>query len=416
MDTSKRKYNLSDFQRQFISSAVGSASTSLLLSPLTVVKVRLQNMVNSTSSVRLVDVIRNIYRTEGIGGFWNGGKTALIQGLPSSIVYLTTYERMKKELSSRRNIGSASVDSNSTATQVHIPIVAATVARTLAVTCVAPLELIRTIQAGGIEKSITGIVRDVVQQTGVRGLYKGWSSTLMRDVPYSALYWTSFERLKPLYRDLFIRLLGPAYSGSSSQSIQTGTILSTTTFLAGATAGGASAIVTHPFDVLKTATQLEHIELQQQQDSSHGRNGKATSTSGVALTRPLPVIATTASSAGSSSAVAETLKTSCCNHSNHNHTHTSVHSSVHQPSSVVSRVSDTFRVYINWLLRNKNEHQCCVNSHRCSANNSVHVLVNIYKRHGLINGLYRGLSLRLLMVIPGGAVLVTIYETVQRHL
>jgi solute carrier family 25, member 39/40 len=166
---------------------LSSASTSLLLSPLTVIKVRLQNMSrSSTSSSLLTDVIKNIHRNEGIGGFWNGGKTALIQGLPSSIVYLTAYERIKLEMCKN-------TDPSSSWRQYYVPPISAAIARTLAVTCVAPLELIRTIQAGGIEKSITGIVRDIVQQTGVRGLYKGWSSTLMRDVPYSALYWSSFE-------------------------------------------------------------------------------------------------------------------------------------------------------------------------------------------------------------------------------
>lgn len=189
MNTSKQKSSLSDFQRQFISSALGSASASLLLSPLTVVKVRLQHLVNRTSpGSRLIDVVRNIHRNEGVGGFWNGGKTALIQGLPSSIIYLTMYERIKKEMCDSTE--------QSSSLRLYIPPICAAIARTVSVSCVAPLELIRTIQAGGIEKSITGIVRDVVQQTGVRGLYKGWWSTIMRDVPYSALYWSSFEVCK----------------------------------------------------------------------------------------------------------------------------------------------------------------------------------------------------------------------------
>jgi hypothetical protein len=178
--------------------------------------------------------------------------------------------------------------------------------------------------------------------------------------------------------------------------------LSFATFFAGAVAGAASAIITHPFDVLKTATQLEHIEL-----------GEAKAAGAETLKA--------ASSVRSELAMATTAPVHCDgsgyhHHHSHHHSHGHYHAHAQQSMSIGTRALESFRVYRNWLLRNKNEHQCCVNSLRCTANNSLHVLISIYKQHGVANGLYRGLSLRLLMVIPGGAILVTIYETVQRYL
>ena len=61
----------------------------------------------------------------------------------------------------------------------------------------------------------------------------------MRDAPFSAIYWFSFESLKSQY---------PTYLNLSSQY--------SITFLSGASAGVIAAACTHPFDVLKTQQQL----------------------------------------------------------------------------------------------------------------------------------------------------------------
>lgn len=187
-NNNSNKILFTEIQKQFISSAIGSASASVILSPLVITKVRLQHLVNSASQipkVSILSVVKNIYKSEGILGFWNGGTTSLIQALPSSTIYLTVYERLKQEFNN--NISSSS------SFRTYIPLFSAAIARTISVSCISPLELIRTIQASGIEKSIHGIVKDIIQQTGLKGLYKGWSSTLLRDVPYSSLYWFSFE-------------------------------------------------------------------------------------------------------------------------------------------------------------------------------------------------------------------------------
>lgn len=39
----------------------------------------------------------------------------------------------------------------------------------------------------------------VVQQSGVRGLWMGLNVTLLRDVPFSAIYWFNYEGIKKLF-------------------------------------------------------------------------------------------------------------------------------------------------------------------------------------------------------------------------
>jgi len=38
-----------------------------------------------------------------------------------------------------------------------------------------------------------------VRYSGISGLWMGLSSTLLRDVPFSAIYWLNYETLKGLY-------------------------------------------------------------------------------------------------------------------------------------------------------------------------------------------------------------------------
>jgi hypothetical protein len=66
-----------------------------------------------------------------------------------------------------------------------------------------------------------------------QGLWRGYSATLLRDVPFSAIYWPCYEFLRP-QRYNFVE-----------------------TFLAGAFAGTVASTVTLPMDVIKTRLQIE---------------------------------------------------------------------------------------------------------------------------------------------------------------
>lgn len=64
-------------------------------------------------------------------------------------------------------------------------------------------------------------------------IFRGLIPTLLRDVPFSGIYWTSFETIK--------KRLEPCH---------------TSTFIAGAVSGILAAALTTPFDVVKTRIQI----------------------------------------------------------------------------------------------------------------------------------------------------------------
>ena len=81
----------------------------------------------------------------------------------------------------------------------------------------------------------------IVRNLGLVGLYKGASACLLRDVPFSAIYFPSYNHLK---RDFF----------GESPNKKLGVLQLLT---AGAIAGMPAAYLTTPCDVIKTRLQVE---------------------------------------------------------------------------------------------------------------------------------------------------------------
>jgi len=81
----------------------------------------------------------------------------------------------------------------------------------------------------------------IVRNLGILGLYKGVSACLLRDVPFSAIYFPTYSHLK---RDFF--------GESPTKSLGVLQLLT-----AGAIAGMPAAYLTTPCDVIKTRLQVE---------------------------------------------------------------------------------------------------------------------------------------------------------------
>lgn len=81
----------------------------------------------------------------------------------------------------------------------------------------------------------------IVKNLGIVGLYKGASACLLRDVPFSAIYFPAYSHLK---RDLFHE--GPDHKLKISELL-----------ISGAIAGMPAAYFTTPADVIKTRLQVE---------------------------------------------------------------------------------------------------------------------------------------------------------------
>lgn len=252
--------------QQMLSSGSGALITSFLVTPLDVVKTRLQAQLkpiprspcylfcnglmdhlclctNLGSPFRpfphvphppfnsTVDALIKIPQYEGLSALWRGLPPTLVMAVPNTVIYFTLYDQLKVMygfVEGQENVWS--------------PMCAGITARTISITCISPIEMIRTkMQAkkGFSYKELVAIIKNAIQQGGVLSLWQGLGPTLLRDVPFSAVYWTGYELLKSKFTD-------PGFVAS---------------FSSGMMSGAMAALLTTPFDVVKTHRQMELGEL-----------------------------------------------------------------------------------------------------------------------------------------------------------
>jgi len=273
-------------QQQMLSSGAGALVVSLFMTPLDVVKIRLQTQerlyskkcflysnglmdhicprTNGDPPVRAIhtqqeicdckwfnrpkyfsgtaDAFLKISRTEGISSLWSGLSPTLVLAVPTTVTYFTMYEQLKVCIDSQRRAMSAQPSILTAETPKWVSLTAGGLARLAAVTLVSPLELVRTkmqsqkMPWSDVHKCLT----ELVKAQGVRALWNGYTATLLRDVPFSALYWPLYEQSKAIMN---------LYTSNRDSFL--------VNFGSGAVAGSFASTVTLPFDVIKTIKQIE---------------------------------------------------------------------------------------------------------------------------------------------------------------
>ena len=105
----------------------------------------------------------------------------------------------------------------------------------------APLELIRTrqVSSGNSNGSILDEFRHILKKNGPLSMYRGLGPMILRDVPFSSIYFVGLETCK--------QQLSESNILSNNVVMQSG--------LAGLVSGLFATILTTPFDVVKTRRQ-----------------------------------------------------------------------------------------------------------------------------------------------------------------
>ncbi|XP_008791461.1 mitochondrial carrier protein MTM1-like [Phoenix dactylifera] len=201
-----------------------------------------------------MDVFYKVVRQEGFRRLWRGTNAALALAVPTVGIYLPCYDIF-------RNWIEQFTACNAPNLTPYGPLVAGSLARSLACITCSPIELARTrMQAykefrngakpPGMWKTLLGVLsphrstNNHQNLQSYRILWMGVGAQLARDVPFSAICWSTLE---PIRRRL-LALVGEEGNASSILGAN---------FSAGFVAGSLAAAATCPLDVAKTRRQIE---------------------------------------------------------------------------------------------------------------------------------------------------------------
>ncbi|CAH8313301.1 unnamed protein product [Eruca vesicaria subsp. sativa] len=199
-----------------------------------------------------LDVFIKIIRQEGFSRLWRGTNASLALAVPTVGIYMPCYDYF-------RNVMEDFTVEKSPSLTPYVPLVAGTIARSLACISIYPVELARTrmqafkgtqrgVKLPGVWKTLVDAVNPVKGSSSngqnYRMLWTGLGAQLARDVPFSAICWSILE---PTRRSIL------SFMGEEPRA---GSIIGAN-FTAGFVAGAVAAAATCPLDVAKTRRQIE---------------------------------------------------------------------------------------------------------------------------------------------------------------
>ncbi|KAL7867684.1 hypothetical protein SRHO_G00090680 [Serrasalmus rhombeus] len=231
--------------------------------PIDLAKTRLQNQQNgSRLYTSMSDCLIKTIRSEGYFGMYRGAAVNLTLVTPEKAIKLAANDFFRFHLSK-----------DGQKLTLLREMLAGCGAGTCQVIVTTPMEMLKiqlqdagriaaqrklmpqTVAPGGpVEvKSPTAmqLTRELLREKGIAGLYKGLGATLLRDVPFSVIYFPLFANLNNLGKK---GAEGPAPFYVS--------------FISGCIAGSTAAVAVNPVDVIKT--RLQSLTRGNQEDTYSG--------------------------------------------------------------------------------------------------------------------------------------------------
>ncbi|GBG26035.1 Mitochondrial thiamine pyrophosphate carrier [Hondaea fermentalgiana] len=227
-------------------SAAGVASgvvSRLIVSPLDVLKIRLQLQVSGQDGYRgVAQSATKILREEGVRGLWKGTAPSLVLWGLYAGVQFPAYQETLRILGFSRETAPLGVD-----------LVAGAAGSLAATTISYPLDTIRTqlVYRRAEHGNVFALTRLTLQRDGFLGFYRGFLPTVTQVVPGMAFSFAFYGYIK---RHVTALTHTESKEAGAPSMAQTAAQL-----LSGSLAGVLSKVIVHPLDTVKKRIQVNHL-------------------------------------------------------------------------------------------------------------------------------------------------------------
>ncbi|GAV54364.1 hypothetical protein ZYGR_0AL00960 [Zygosaccharomyces rouxii] len=233
-------YPIFDSIYNFALGSIAGCIGATAVYPIDLVKTRMQAQRSLSQYKNSFDCFSKVFSRDGIKGLYSGLGPQLLGVAPEKAIKLTVNDLMRKTLSDKHGKISSTSE-----------IMAGASAGACQVIFTNPLEVVKIRLQVKSEYAAENLAQSqvtafsIVKKLGFTGLYRGVTACLLRDVPFSAIYFPTYSHVK---RDVFN--FNPQ-SNTGRTRLKTWELL-----LSGALAGMPAAFLTTPCDVIKTRLQI----------------------------------------------------------------------------------------------------------------------------------------------------------------
>uniref|UniRef100_A0A7M4FZP2 Mitochondrial glutamate carrier 2 n=1 Tax=Crocodylus porosus TaxID=8502 RepID=A0A7M4FZP2_CROPO len=249
MGKALEKRKKSHQEQELINGGVAGLVGVTCVFPIDLAKTRLQNQQREGVYTGMRDCLVKTLRSEGFFGIYRGAAVNLMLVTPEKAIKLAANDFFRQLLSqdgknltlSREMLagcGAGTCQVVVTSPMEMLKIQLQDVGR-LASSHPPPVSASTTEPTSAFRRpSATVIAKELLQIQGLAGLYKGLGATLLRDMPFSVIYF-------PLFAN--INTHGEQHTGEKASFFHS--------FVSGCVAGSVAAVTVTPLDVLKTRIQ-----------------------------------------------------------------------------------------------------------------------------------------------------------------
>lgn len=232
---------LRTFQLSLFAGAVAGFTVDAVLFPLDTLKTRMQLATDAATAATAT----TLRKPSLFKGLYQGFGPAVAASAPAAAAFFAMYDYTKRVLESRLH------------DDKYVPVchmVAAGAGDVAGSTVRVPFEVVKQRMQSGMYASAREAVRATFASEGVAGFFRGYTSLVLRELPFDAIQFPLYEFLKKKWGEV----------GDE------GELKTWQTSVCGSVAGGVSAALTTPLDVVKTRLMTQRMGVDKYRGILHG--------------------------------------------------------------------------------------------------------------------------------------------------